>query len=77
MKGSGSLERVEQRDELRTALARLSPQEREAVALKFAADLTLREIAAATGESMTTAEGRVYRGLRKLREAMDGEQAPG
>ena len=47
------------------------------MALKFAADLTLREIAAATGESMTTVEGRVYRGLRKLRQAMDGEQAAG
>jgi RNA polymerase sigma factor (sigma-70 family) len=73
----GLPERVERRDELRAALAQLSPQEREAVALKFAADLTLREIAAATGESMTTVEGRVYRGLRKLRQAMDGEQAAG
>lgn len=67
------LQRVEQRDALRAALAQLSPQEGEAVALKFAADLTLREIAAATGESMTTVEGRVYRGLRKLRDVMDEE----
>ena len=68
------VDQVAERDSLRLALEQLSAEEREAVALKFAADLTLREIAAATGESVTTAEGRVYRGLRKLREAMD---APG
>lgn len=71
-----SLEGVEQRDALQGALAQLTPQEREAVALKFAAELTLREIAQTTGEPMTTVEGRVYRGLRKLREALDGEQFP-
>jgi RNA polymerase sigma-70 factor (ECF subfamily) len=72
--GSGEapdlLEGVETRGSLVDALAELSVEEREAVALRFGGDLTLREIAAATGESMTTAEGRVYRGLRKLRETM-------
>ena len=66
------LERMAERDSLRLALQALSPQEREAVALKYAAELTLREIAKATGESVTTVEGRVYRGLRKLREALGG-----
>ncbi len=68
--GTAALTQVEDRDSLGAALEQLSAEEREAVALRFGADLTLREIAAATGESMTTVEGRVYRGLRKLRELM-------
>jgi RNA polymerase sigma-70 factor (ECF subfamily) len=61
---------VERRDELSAALASLSPEEREAVALRYGADLTVPEIARLTGESLSTAEGRVYRGLRKLREVL-------
>ncbi len=52
------------------ALELLSPEEREAVALRFGGDLTVPEIAAITGQSVSTAEGRVYRALRKLRAAM-------
>jgi RNA polymerase sigma factor (sigma-70 family) len=61
---------LELRDELAAALARLSPEEREAVALRYGADLTVPEIARLTGESLSTAEGRVYRGLRKLRDLL-------
>ena len=61
---------LERRDELAAAMARLSPQEREAVALRYGADLTVPEIARLTGESLSTAEGRVYRGLRKLRDLL-------
>ncbi len=49
----------------------LSEEEREAIALRFGADLTVPEIAKLTGERLTTVEGRVYRALRKLREAME------
>src|SRR5919201_4024126 len=58
---------VEQRDQLGRALATLSAEEREAIALRFGADLTVPEIAKVLGEPLTTIEGRVYRGLRKLR----------
>lgn len=58
---------VEDRDELQRALATLSPEEREAVALRFGADLSVPEIARVLGERLTTVEGRVYRALRKLR----------
>ena len=58
---------VEDRDEVMRALEDLAPEEREAVALRYGADLTMPEIAAATGESLTTIEGRIYRSLRKLR----------
>jgi RNA polymerase sigma factor (sigma-70 family) len=56
--------------EARDALGTLSGEEREAVALRFGADLTVPEIATVLGEPLTTVEGRVYRALRKLREAL-------
>ena len=58
---------VEHRDEVQRALATLAPEEREAIALRFGADLTVPEIATVLGEPLTTVEGRVYRALRKLR----------
>jgi RNA polymerase sigma factor (sigma-70 family) len=61
---------VEVRDELARALEALSAEEREAVALRFGAALTVPEMATVLGEPLTTVEGRVYRALRKLREAL-------
>ena len=49
----------------------LSPEEREAIALRFGAELTVPEMAEALGEPLTTVEGRVYRALRKLRAELD------
>jgi RNA polymerase sigma-70 factor (ECF subfamily) len=68
---TGSLDGVLDRDLVTTGLESLSEPEREAIALRFGADLTVPEIAKLTGERLTTVEGRVYRALRKLREAMD------
>jgi RNA polymerase sigma factor (sigma-70 family) len=62
---------VERRDELQRALATLAEEEREAIALRFGAELTVPEIAEALGEPLTTVEGRVYRALRKLRAELD------
>ena len=62
---------VEARDGVTRAMAVLTEEEREAIALRFGADLTVPEIAALLGEKLTTVEGRVYRGLRKLREEMN------
>jgi RNA polymerase sigma factor (sigma-70 family) len=67
MHGTSPLERVAQRDHLRRALNLLSQDEREAIALRYGADLTVPEIAKLQGEKLTTVEGRVYRALRKLR----------
>jgi RNA polymerase sigma-70 factor (ECF subfamily) len=64
-------ESVEQRDSLQAALARLSSEEREVVALRYGADLTVPEIAKLTHEKLTTVEGRVYRALRKLKNELD------
>jgi RNA polymerase sigma-70 factor, ECF subfamily len=61
---------VEVRDELMRALNALAAEEREAIALRFGSDLTVPEMAAVLGVPLTTVEGRVYRALRKLREAL-------
>jgi RNA polymerase sigma factor (sigma-70 family) len=68
--GESGLSAVEHRDELQRALVTLSAEEREAIALRFGADLTVPEIAKLLGEKLTTVEGRVYRGLRKLRDEL-------
>jgi RNA polymerase sigma-70 factor (ECF subfamily) len=60
----------EARDEILRGMAGLSAEEREAIALRFGAGLTVPEMAAVVGEPLTTVEGRVYRALRKLREAL-------
>jgi RNA polymerase sigma-70 factor (ECF subfamily) len=67
---TGELEGVADRDLIGRSLAALSEEEREAIALRFGADLTVPEIAKLTGERLTTVEGRVYRALRKLREEL-------
>jgi len=69
--GGGPLDVVDDRDQLRRALEALSPEEREAVALRFGADLTLPEISKVTGESRSTVHGRVYRALEKMRGDLD------
>jgi len=58
---------VEHNDELYRALATLSDEEREALALRFGADLKLRDVAGVLGEGESAVEGRIYRALRKLR----------
>ena len=62
---------VESRDEVQRALTVLSAEEREAIALRFGADMTVPEIAKVLKEPLPRVEGRVYRSLRKLREEMD------
>ena len=64
---SGVGDAVEHRDVVQRALTVLSAEEREAIALRFGAELTVPEIAETLREPLTTVEGRVYRALRKLR----------
>jgi RNA polymerase sigma-70 factor (ECF subfamily) len=64
------LDAVADRDLVSRGLAKLSDEERETVALRFGADLTVKQIAAALGEPETTIDGRVYRALRKLRREL-------
>ena len=68
---SDDLAQVEHRDQLFAGLAALTTEERDAIALRYGADLTVAEIARVTGERRSTVDGRVYRALRKLRERLD------
>ncbi len=65
------IDQVAEHDQLIRSLPLLSDAQREVVALRYGADLTNAEIAERTGESLTVVEGRMYRALRRLREAMD------
>ena len=69
--GDGGLGGMEDRASVMEALEILSAEEREAVALRFGADLTVPEMAKVLGQPLTTVEGRVYRALRKLRTVLD------
>ena len=66
-----ALAAVEHRDEVQRAITILSDEEREAIALRFGADMTVPEIAKLLKEPLPRVEGRVYRSLRKLREQLD------
>lgn len=61
---------VEHRDELQRALSTLNDDEREALALRFGADLKLRDVARVVGDGESAVEGRIYRALRKLRDEL-------
>ena len=63
-------DQVDSSEELSRALAALSSEEREAVALRYGGDLTVPEVAEVLGEPLQRIEGRVYRALRKLREEL-------
>lgn len=63
-------EAVSTRQTIREALEVLSPEERDAIALRYGAELTVPEIATLSGERLTTVEGRVYRALGKLRDEL-------
>lgn len=63
------------RDELFRGLDALDVGEREILALRFGADLRLQDIARVTGLPQTTVQGRLYGGMRKLREALEHDPA--
>ncbi|MYS80191.1 SigE family RNA polymerase sigma factor [Embleya scabrispora] len=59
--------RLDERDVLMTALARLPARQRAAVVLCYFEDMSQSEIAAALGVGLGTAKSQVSRGLAKLR----------
>lgn len=65
--GAGPFDTIADRDVVQRALERLVAEEREVIALRYGADLTVPEIARLTREKLTTVEGRLYRALRKLK----------
>jgi RNA polymerase sigma factor (sigma-70 family) len=71
--GTAAHERIEARQVLMAALGTVADDEREALALRYGADLSLAEIAKVIGKPRSTVEGRVYRGLKHLRLELTGE----
>jgi RNA polymerase sigma-70 factor (ECF subfamily) len=57
---------------LSASLETLPPAVREALVLRFQEDLSLEEIAAIAGASVSTVSSRIYRGLATLRTHMQG-----
>ena len=62
---------VEARDAVSRALEGVSDEERDALALRYGADLSVPEIAKLTGLKESTARGRIYGAMRKLRDELD------
>ena len=67
----------EVRDELRTAVEGLPEPYREVVALRFFAELSLAEVAEATGRPINTVKTHLRRGLERLRPTFGREGARG
>lgn len=61
----------------RQALARLSPRQRSALALRYWADLPETEIAAAMGCSTGAVKSYVHRGVERLRQLLGPDFVPG
>ena len=66
---------VADRDELARALQRLEPEAREILALRFGADLRLKDIAKVTGCPLSTVHERLQRGLRRLQAELEPDAA--
>jgi RNA polymerase sigma-70 factor, ECF subfamily len=59
---------------LRDALDKLKPSEREAIVLRFVADLSHREIALACGLDEAAARKRISRALERMRSVLPSEE---
>jgi RNA polymerase sigma-70 factor (ECF subfamily) len=71
--GHHGMEVAQTRQLIMAALAILNDEEREALSLRYGAALSLSDIAKLIGEPRSTVEGRIYRGLKRLRAEFIGE----
>jgi RNA polymerase sigma-70 factor (ECF subfamily) len=65
---------IEAKDELQAGLARLSPEQRETILLRYFSGLSFEEIAKTGGVPLGTALARVHRGLKQLKQLMANEE---
>jgi RNA polymerase sigma-70 factor, ECF subfamily len=72
----GTLDGVAERQVLMAALDHLTDEHREAVALRYGADLRVEEIARLLGVPARAVEGRLYRGLKKMRQELSEGSEP-
>lgn len=64
-------------DELRGALAQLSPKDREIVELRYHADMSFRQMADLLEEPVGTLLARHHRALRKIKSILEEQRAAG
>jgi RNA polymerase sigma-70 factor, ECF subfamily len=67
---AGGSEQHDLRDRLERALAQLPPDQREAVVLRYAEDLSYEDMAAVTGAGVSALKMRVKRAFVRLRELL-------
>lgn len=67
---------VEERLDVRAAVAALPPRDRELVALRYGADLSTRRIAALLGLTPAATRVALHRALERLRERLAAPEAP-
>jgi len=67
---SDGVERHDERRALMDALGTLGTPERDVVTLVYGAGLTAKQVAAVLDEPVTTVQGRLYRGLARLKEEL-------
>jgi RNA polymerase sigma-70 factor (ECF subfamily) len=68
-------EAVDLRHVIMAALNAVSDEEREALSLRYGADLSLNEIAKVIGKPRSTVEGRLYNGLKHVRAELERQDA--
>jgi RNA polymerase sigma-70 factor (ECF subfamily) len=73
--GEDPVEAMAAREELGHAMAQLSPEHREAIALRFAEELSFDEMATITGAGISALKMRVRRACERLRALLEESRA--
>lgn len=68
---------ADDRDAIRRAMVALTNEQRQAVVLRYFADMTVPEVAEALGWPEGTVKSRLHRALEQMREAIGGEGSEG
>lgn len=70
------LERAQEDWSFRQRIRSLRPEQQELVLLRFGQELSLREIAAATGLPLRTVQSRLRAALKQLKKQLEQEESP-
>jgi len=73
---SGDLDAVLHRDQLETAIRRLSVDHRSVLVLRYYADLPLEQVAQVLGVPLGTVNSRLHHAMRAMRAALDADARP-
>ena len=73
---SGGLDEIVQRDQLETAIRRLSVDHRTVLVLHHYADFTVERVAQILGIPVGTAQSRLHYAMRAMRAALDADERP-